>query len=185
MIYLKLFLTFFQIGLFTIGGGYAMIPMMQAEVAKNGWLSANDLVDFIAVSESTPGPFAINAATYIGVETGGFWGSVCATLGVVLPSFLIILLVARCYQAFSQSRLVQGALFGMRPTVIGLIAAAGCSIAIKNLYLSGGELNLTGLLIFFLVLALSLWKKPHPILLIAISAGLGVAFCWAKEQFFL
>ena len=96
MILLHLFLTFFKIGLFTIGGGYAMIPLIQEEVLQNHWLSFTDLIDFIAVSESTPGPFAVNIATYIGAETAGVLGAVCATVGVVLPSFLIILLVAKC-----------------------------------------------------------------------------------------
>ena len=95
MILLHLFLTFFKIGLFTIGGGYAMIPLIQEEVLQNHWLSFTDLIDFIAVSESTPGPFAVNIATYIGAETVGILGAVCATAGVVLPSFLIILLVAK------------------------------------------------------------------------------------------
>ena len=101
MIFLKLFLTFFKIGLFTFGGGYAMLPLMQQEVLANEWLSESEIINFIAVSESTPGPFAINMATYIGSETGGILGSVCATLGVVLPSFIVILLVARFFMAFT------------------------------------------------------------------------------------
>ena len=98
MIFLKLFLTFFKIGLFTFGGGYAMLPLIQAEVIKNGWMEESAIIDFIAVSESTPGPFAINISTYIGSVMGGdsvlesIFGSFCATLGVVLPSFIIILI---------------------------------------------------------------------------------------------
>ena len=89
----ELFVTFFQIGLFTFGGGYAMIPMIQDAVMRKGWMTEQELIDFIAVSESTPGPFAINIATYVGAETQGILGSVCATFGVVLPSFVIILII--------------------------------------------------------------------------------------------
>ena len=94
MIFLELFLTFLMIGAFTFGGGYAMLPLIQEEVAAKGWIDAASLVDFVAVSESTPGPFAINMATYVGSEMGGVLGAACATLGVVLPSFVIFLIVA-------------------------------------------------------------------------------------------
>ena len=103
MIFWELFWTFFQIGAFTFGGGYAMLPLIQEEVLKKGWLSEQALVDFIAVSESTPGPFAVNIATYIGSQPGGILGSVCATLGVVLPTFIVILIVAKCYEKFKVS----------------------------------------------------------------------------------
>ena len=95
MIYLELFLTFFMIGLFTFGGGYAMLPLIQEQVIGKGWMTSEQIVDFIAVSESTPGPFAVNRATFIGTQMGGVLGAVCATLGVVLPSFIIILIVAK------------------------------------------------------------------------------------------
>ena len=95
MIFLELFWVFFLIGAFTFGGGYAMLPLMQAEVTAKGWISNEAVVNFIAVSESTPGPFAINMATYVGSEMGGVLGAACATLGVVLPSFVIILIVAK------------------------------------------------------------------------------------------
>ncbi len=114
MIYLTLFWTFFKIGLFTFGGGYAMIPLIQSEVLAHKWMALEDLINFIAVSESTPGPFAINISTYIGAEMGGFFGSVCATLGVVLPSFVIILIVAKIYDKFKESKLVSGAMSARR-----------------------------------------------------------------------
>ena len=104
-IYLKLFLTFLKIGAFTFGGGYAMLPLIQQEVIKNGWLTEEQILNFIAVSESTPGPFAINISTYIGTEKGGFFGALAATLGVALPSFVIILIVARVFTAFRKNRL--------------------------------------------------------------------------------
>lgn len=107
-------LTFLKIGAFTFGGGYAMLPLIQSEVARHSWMTNAQLVDFVAVSESTPGPFAVNISTYVGMVTGGPLGAVCATLGVVLPSFFIILLVARCFVRFQSSRVVQGCLSGLR-----------------------------------------------------------------------
>ena len=115
VIYLKLFLIFFKIGAFTFGGGYAMLPLIQQEVLSQGWMDLEQLVNFIAVSESTPGPLAVNLSTYIGAETGGLLGSFCATVGVVLPSFVIILLVAKFYQAFQTNTLVKGCMNGPAP----------------------------------------------------------------------
>ena len=108
MIYLKLFLTFFKIGLFTFGGGYAMLPLIQAEVLENGWMTNTEIMNFVAISESTPGPFAINMATFVGTETGGIFGAFCSTLGVVMPSFIVILLVATFYEKFKKNKVVEG-----------------------------------------------------------------------------
>lgn len=119
-----LFYTFFKIGLFTFGGGYAMLPLIQDEVVRHGWLSIAELVDFVAVSESTPGPFAINISTYVGVETAGVLGALAATMGVVLPSFFVILAVARFYVRFKSSRAVSGVMYGLRAAVVGLLASA-------------------------------------------------------------
>ena len=137
MICLELFVTFFKIGLFTIGGGYAMLPLIQADVQAHGWMTAEELVNFIAVSESTPGPFAVNVSTYVGAELAGLPGALCATLGVVLPSFLIILLVARFYAAFRSSAIVSGAMGGLRPAVVAMIASAGISILVTALWNAG------------------------------------------------
>ena len=106
MIFLKLFWTFFRIGAFTFGGGYAMLPLIQEAVLANNWAEPEALINFIAVSESTPGPFAINMATYIGTVQGGVLGALCATLGVVTPSFIIILLVAKFFEKFKESKIV-------------------------------------------------------------------------------
>ena len=124
MIFLELFWTFFTIGAFTFGGGYAMLPLIQAEVERHGWVDSQTLLDFVAVSESTPGPFAINMATYVGTTQGGVLGAICATLGVVLPSFIIILIVAKCYDKFRTSRAVKGCMSGLKPATVGLIGGA-------------------------------------------------------------
>ena len=142
MIFAEIFLTFFQIGLFTFGGGYAMIPLIQSQVLGKAWLSSEELINFIAVSESTPGPFAINISTYIGTILGtqqsgiltGFLGGICGTIGVVLPSFIIILIVAHFYEKFKESKVVSGIMTGLRPATVGLIGAAVVSILMTNLF---------------------------------------------------
>ena len=119
------FVTFFRIGAFTFGGGYAMIPLIQKEtVEKRRWISDSDVLDVIAIAESTPGPIAINAATFVGYRVAGFWGALCATLGVVLPSFLIILAISRVLDAFSHLKVIEYAFFGVRAGVLALIVKA-------------------------------------------------------------
>ncbi len=185
MLLAKLFTTFFQIGLFTFGGGYAMIPMITDKVLDAGWITTDQLIDFIAISESTPGPFAINIATFIGMKTGGPLGALCATLGVVLPSMIVIILVVKVFTKFSQSPYVKGALSGIRPAVIGLIASAVWSIGNTILLHSSAyglnwqagpvTVNVTALVLFFIMLAVFFrFKKLHPAFLILISAGLGI-----------
>ena len=187
MIFLKLFLTFFKIGLFTFGGGYAMLPLISQEVESNNWIDETAFTNFIAVSESTPGPFAINMATYIGSKTGdefgllgSIFGSFCATLGVVLPSFIVILIVARIYEKFQASRIVKGCMTGLKPAVVGLIAAAIIPIVISVLFPSGISFSVfksndiyVSLVIFILGVVLA-FKKIHPILIICLSAVLGI-----------
>ncbi len=182
----ELFYTFFYIGIVTFGGGYAMLPLIQSTVLSNAWMPHEQLVDFVAISESTPGPFAINIATYIGAERCGILGSVCATLGVVLPSFIIILLVARVYEKFNSNKIVKGVMTGLKPAVIGLIASAvltiGKTVLIPDVTTFMGVFSkdvlslelLCSLIIFALGLFLILKKKAHPILVIALSATLGI-----------
>ena len=120
-----LFITFFKIGAFTFGGGYAMIPLIQREVAeKKGWVSEEDILDIVAIAESTPGPIAINAATFIGKRVAGFWGAFCATFGVVLPSFVIILVLSRLLNLFGDLKPVRYAFYGIRAGVVALILKA-------------------------------------------------------------
>ena len=191
MIVLYLFLTFFKIGLFTIGGGYDMIPMIQQDILSHGWVSQSDLIDFIAISESTPGPFAINIATFVGMSKAGLIGAVSATLGVVLPSFLIILIIAKFLQAFKDSPLVDAAFYGLRPASTGLIAAAGLSVLALVLVNPGvsegaGILELINIKSILLIAVLyyftAVCKKTkglHPVCFIAASAVVGIVFQFA------
>ena len=182
MIYLELFLTFFMIGAVTVGGGYAMLPLMQEQVSLR-WgdiLPQETIVNFVAVSESTPGPFAVNMATYVGAEVGGLLGSTCATLGVVLPSFVIILIVARCYDKFRNSAVVKGCMTGLKPAVVGLIAGAILSVAGGVFFPAGLALSALqtpafylSAVIFGVMLVLAL-KKVHPIIIILLSAVAGI-----------
>ena len=179
MIYLELFLIFFKIGAFTFGGGYAMLPLIQQEVLSQGWMDLEQLVNFIAVSESTPGPLAVNLSTYIGAETGGLLGSFCATVGVVLPSFVIILLVAKFYQAFQTNTLVKGCMNGLRPTVVGMIGASLLSVGASAFPAAGGVMQWVLAAVLLAAILAAHWKKVHPILLIVGSAVVGIASGYA------
>lgn len=179
MICLELFLTFLKIGAFTFGGGYAMFPLIKEEVIKNGWITEEMLLDFVAISESTPGPFAVNISTYIGSELYGFLGAFCATLGVVLPSFIIILLVARFFLKFKENKIIKWIMNGLKPCVVGLIGSAFISMA-YTVFLPNGfealELD-TRFGVSIVIFALSLFlvrKKVHPIFVIALAAVIGI-----------
>lgn len=186
MILLKLFLTFFEIGLFTFGGGYAMISLVKEQVLANNWLSEAELLNMIAVAESTPGPIAVNMATYVGSSQAGLLGSALATLGVVLPSFIIILLISAVIKNFLKIEAVQGALAGVRPCVVALILGTAITLALSTLLglKTIGETQVSpdyiGIVIFTFVFALAeiikkvKGKKPSPIIVILISAALGM-----------
>ena len=186
MIFLELFYTFFMIGAFTFGGGYAMLPLIQEQVMLR-WsdvITEESLINFIAVSESTPGPFAINMATYIGSTMGGVFGSVCATLGVVLPSFIIILLVAKAYDKFKENRIVKGCMSGLKPAVVGLIGNAFLNVLMTVFFPAGFALNVLTTVstyiyagVFALMLVLS-FKQVHPIVIICLSAVIGIVVCY-------
>ena len=185
MIYLTLFLTFFEIGLFTFGGGYAMISLIREKVLAFGWLTEEELLNIIAVSESTPGPIAVNMATFVGATQGGILGSLVATLGVVLPSFLIILLIVSLIRNFLKYQGVRAFLRGVRPCVVALILSTAITLLMSTLLgittLDNGlAVDEKGLLILGILLVLSILyqkirkKKPSPILMILISSGLGM-----------
>lgn len=179
---LKLFWVFFQIGLFTFGGGYAMIPLIRTEIVNNGYLTASQIDQFIGIAESTPGPFAVNIATFVGYDALGFLGALVATLAVVLPSFLIILLIARYSAKAFKSKPIRAILSWINPLMIGLILSAAISVMITAIFgdypwTEQFAVDYIGLLIFGLVLLVSLlFKKMNPIHLILLSAIFGLIF---------
>lgn len=181
MIFLELFYTFFTIGLFTFGGGYAMLPLIQEKVIANGWMGMEELTNFVAISESTPGPFAINISTYVGAETAGVLGSLCATLGVVLPSFLIILIVAKIYVRFKNSKAVSATMFGLRAAVVGLMAGALWGM-LKTVFFHSAPVAWSSVLrpeflcsaVIFAAAVTAALKKVSPIIIIVSSAAAGI-----------
>ena len=185
MIYWELFVTFLQIGAFSFGGGYGMISLIREKVLQYGWLTEETLLHMIAVSESTPGPIAVNMATFIGSTQGGIPGAILATLGVVLPSFLIILLIAAVIGNLLKYAGVKAFLGGIRPCVVGLILATALTMLLRTvagIAVIGDTLSVDwkGLLIFATLFGISagtkklLRKKPSPILMILIAAVLGM-----------
>ena len=180
MVLLELFLIFLKIGAFTFGGGYSMIAMIQYEAEQHGWLSQSELVDFVALSESTPGPLAVNMATFVGMKTGGILGAVLATLGVVLPSFVIILIIAKCYERFKNSRAVSAVMSGLKPAVVGMIGTALLSVGRTVFFPSGlqadrfTQASFWVFLGIFAVSAVLVFKKVHPIKIILLSAAVGI-----------
>ncbi len=186
MIYLKLFLEFFKIGLFTFGGGYAMIPLLRETILKYGWMSESAFYDFIGVCESTPGPIAVNMASYVGSTQGGLLGSIVATFGVALPSFIIILLIASVMKKIVKNKYFIYFMDGIKPVILGLILSTGVLLFIKTIGyngLSSFDFDYKSLIIFGLILIISLFskfiikKKMNTILLIVFSAILGIIVC--------
>lgn len=182
---LNLFLTFLKIGVVSFGGGYGMIPILTDEVIAHGWLNEEQILNFIAVSESTPGPIAINMATFVGASQFGFVGALLATLGVVLPSFIIILTIAAVLKHLIKYAGVQGFLSGVRPVVVGLILGTGITILIEllintKIVYGAVDFDWKALVIFVLIAATAIItnkvfkKKISPIILILISACLGM-----------
>lgn len=192
MIYLQLFWEYFKVGLFSIGGGMATIPFLYEMSDNTGWFTHAQLADMLAVSESTPGPIGVNMATYVGYTTAGLLGSVIATIGLVVPSVIVILLIARVLTQFRHNSYVEAAFYGLRPASTGLIAAAGVTVltvALLNMDLYQKTGVLTDLfswkacILAMVVLVFSNWIKPtknwHPIIFIGISAVAGAVFHFA------
>lgn len=191
MIYLQLFYEFFKAGLFAIGGGMATLPFLYDMSDKMGWFTYADLANMVAISESTPGPIGINMATYVGYTLRGVPGALTATLGLITPSIIIILIIAKFLQAFKDSPLVDAAFYGLRPASTGLIAAAGLSVLALVLVNPGvsenaGILELINLKSILLIAVLyyftAVCKKTkglHPVCFIAASAVVGIVFQFA------
>ncbi len=183
MIYLKLYWEFFKIGLFAVGGGMATLPFLQELSQRTGWFTTAFITDMVAISESTPGPIGINMATYVGFNVGGLLGGFFATLGEITPAIIIVTVVSHFLEKFRQNPMVEGAFYGMRPAVTGLIAAAGWDV-LKVCLLDAETYavthSITDLidpvkLIYFAVIFFAIRKfNRHPVLYIAISAVVGI-----------
>ena len=195
MIYLKLYWEFFKTGLFAIGGGMATLPFLKEIGESTGWYTYGDLMNILAVSESTPGPIGINMATYVGFTAAGPLGAVIATLGEVTPSIIVILIVAAILKSFRDNRYVNNAFYGLRPASTGLIGAACIGVVLEVLTSietvdhgwwnslqagAGNLLNWPALALAALLLVLTNWVKPtkklHPIAFIGLSAAVGIIF---------
>ena len=188
-LYLRLFWEFFKTGLFAVGGGMATLPFMYDISDKTGWFTHSMLADMVAVSESTPGPIGVNMATYVGFVTGGVPGAVIATVGLVTPSVIVILLIARVLKAFRENQYVDAGFYGLRPCSIGLIAAAGVlviklALFYTELYASTGAIadlfNVKALILAAVLLAatrcIKKLKGLHPIVFILASDVIGIVF---------
>ena len=199
ILYLQLFWEFFKTGLFAIGGGMATVPFLQEISARTGWFSAADLADMIAVSESTPGPIGVNMATYVGYTTAqshygpaaGILGSIIATVGLVTPSVIIVLIIAKFLEKFRDNRYVNAAMYGLRAASVALISAAGISIVLISVFrisdigdFRSAVIDYRCFLLAVLILVLTRWvpqtKKLHPVIFIAISALIGIVFHMAS-----
>ena len=166
---LKLLFTFFKIGLFSFGGGYAMIPFMQREIIeKHQWLSSSEFVDIIGISQMTPGPVSVNSATFVGYKVSGIVGSIFATLGITVISFILVSIASKAIDKFKESKYLKAALLGMRPVLIALIINAFISLA-KDAYI-----DVKSIIVTLIVGGCLLSKKIHPILTIVIAGLLGI-----------
>ena len=189
MIYLQLFLEFFKVGLFSVGGGLATLPFLYDMGSRTGWFTAMDVANMMAIAESTPGPIGVNMATYVGYGCAGVPGGVVATLGLTTPSIVVILLIAAMLEKYRRNRYVNGAFYGLRPASTGLIAAAGWPVMVLVLcnvprFTASGDVFALFRWFNILIFAL-LWlltnkvkktKKLHPICFICLAAVLGIVF---------
>jgi chromate transporter len=185
MIYLTLFYEFFKVGLFAIGGGLATIPFLQDLIDKYGWVTQQELVNMIAISESTPGPIGINMATYVGFQTAGFWGGIVATIGLVTPSIIIVVIISHYFMRFAEQPVVQAGFYGLRPAVTGLIAVAGFEVAKVSLftlqkYLDTKKaldlINVRSIILFIILMYATNKYKKHPILYLVAAGIIGIIF---------
>lgn len=187
MIYLRLFLTFLEIGALSFGGGYGMLPLIKEKTLELGWLSESEFLDLCALSESTPGPLAVNAATFVGASKAGLLGALAATFGVVLPSFVIILLIAALMKNIIKHAAVKGVFSGVRPAVVGLLSATVLLIALEVFFGMEGSFDLSTvkfdiraaeifaiLLILRLIFGKIKGRAPSPIFMMIVAAGLGI-----------
>jgi len=186
MILLQLYWAFLQIGLFSVGGGYAAMPLIQSQVVEGfHWLTMGEFTDLITIAEMTPGPIAINSATFVGIRIAGLPGAVMATLGCITPSLILVSLLAFVYYKYKNLSVLQNVLASLRPAVVALIASAGLGILLQVLFAGGslslGNLNLLGALLFAGAFALLRLKKLSPILTLLLCGALGLLLGLAAE----
>ena len=174
MIYLQLFISYLKIGFFGFGGGYAMLSLIQNEVVvQNAWMTNAEFTDIVAISQMTPGPIAINSATYVGYTVAGFWGSMVATVSVCLPALTLMILITKFFLILKDNRYVKGLIAGMRPVVIGMIGAAALLLMFPSSkegasFIDGWSWAL------FIAAMIAAYRKVNPILLIVLSAAIGI-----------
>lgn len=181
MIYWKLFLSFLQIGAFSFGGGYAAMPLIQSQVVDaNHWLSKGEFTDLITISQMTPGPIAVNSATFVGLKIAGLPGAIFATFGCILPSCLIVCLLAWLYLKYKKLNMMQGVLTSMRPAVVAMIASAGTAVILTSFFGEASIVQLKNLhldaVILFALSLLLLRKKMSPILVMVLAGGMEVGY---------
>lgn len=180
MIYLQLFLSFFQIGLFSFGGGYAAMPLIQGQIVKiHGWMTMSEFTDLITISQMTPGPIAVNSATFVGLRVAGYAGAVVATLGSILPSCIIVTVIVRLYLKYRKQGVLQELLGGIRPAVVAMIASAGVSIFVTAVWTGIDMISLAGtkwnLVVIFAVSVVLLRKfKLNPVWVMLLSGAMQV-----------
>ena len=173
MIYWQLFLSFLQIGMFSFGGGYAALPLIQEQVVtQHGWLSRSEFTDLITISQMTPGPIAVNSATFVGIRLAGFWGALAATFGCILPSCILVTVLSYLYLKYRKMSMLQGVLETLRPAVVSMIAAAGVSILITAFWNDAVSFMSTkwdSIVIFVVAVWLLKKKNWNPILVMVLS----------------
>jgi len=188
MTIIELFLVFFKLGLFCFGGGYTMIPLIQDEITKYGWISIDEFYDIIAITEITPGAIAVNAATFIGQRAGGFLGSLAATIGVIMPSFILVLIIAKYFFKFNENPVKKSIFYCVRPAVMGMIVYAGMSVAETSIFPNGinadffkllaehplNMIDIKSLIMFAVTFVILLKTKLNPILVLLSMAVIGI-----------
>ncbi len=199
MVYIELFVTFFKFGIISFGGGYTLIPLIEQELEKNNWMTVEEFHDLIGVSEVTPGSISINSASFIGYEVGGIFGSIVATLGIILPSLIIIIIISKIIMNKEDAIYYQNVLIYIRPVVAGLILAAAIFVANTSIFISELSLNtlanlfiepksvidIGSLIIFLTILFLIKKYRFHPILLIIGAGGLGILFFYLYNVIYI
>ena len=189
MIYFQLFLSFFQIGLLSFGGGYAAMPLIQGQVVQgHGWLSMSEFTDLITISQMTPGPIAVNSATFVGIKIAGIPGALVATFGCILPSCILVTLLAKLYLKYREMAMLQGILHSLRPAVVAMIGSAGISILVKAFWSSEGDTvirlaqtNWSLVVIFIISLILLQKGKKNPIFVMVLAGVMKVAVALVEK----